>query len=202
MKNKRNISTCSPCGESALLREKGGQNGKKTFWPRLTALLPAQRREILRGFTLIELLVVVLIIGILAAVALPQYQKAVLRSTLAEMKTMVTVLHYAQERYYLENGIYADSFEVLDIDPGGKFINASKRNYGKFNCSTGAGGFGNAYCGIRDKENKEIIAYTHYNNYALGGKGKRICCSATSLGQQVCIADTNNGKQEGNCWHY
>ena len=56
------------------------------------------------GFTLIELLVVVLIIGILASVALPQYQKAVERSRQAEVWTTLKAIVDAVEIAKMENG--------------------------------------------------------------------------------------------------
>ena len=76
----------------------------------------ATRRKERGGFTLIELLVVVLIIGLLASVALPQYQKSVWKSRAAEVKTFVANLEKAQTAYLLENGTYAQDFSQLDIN--------------------------------------------------------------------------------------
>ena len=56
------------------------------------------------AFTLIELLVVVLIIGILAAVAVPQYQKAVEKSRRAQIKPMIRHLLQERELCLLEQG--------------------------------------------------------------------------------------------------
>ena len=71
-----------------------------------------------RGFTFIELLIVVLIIGILAAVAVPQYKLAVAKSRTVEAITILKAITDAQEVYFLVNGTYTNNLNELDISVG------------------------------------------------------------------------------------
>lgn len=69
-----------------------------------------------KGFTLIELLVVVLIIGILAAVAVPQYEVAVAKTRLGAVMSQVKTLKTVTEEYWLANDSYpGDSMDGLTL---------------------------------------------------------------------------------------
>ena len=93
----------------------------------------------LGGFTLIELLVVVLIIGILAAMAMPQYFKAVERSRMAEAVTLMDSIVKAQRRKLMQTNRYAATFEGLDVSPKGA---RGPVYHTKGDPQTGAGGNG------------------------------------------------------------
>ncbi len=84
------------------------------------------------GFTLIELLVVVLIIGILASIALPQYFKVVERARVSEAVSVFSGIRSAQERASAKTGTYATTWDALDV---------SLKTF-----STGADCAGNAAC--------------------------------------------------------
>ena len=71
--------------------------------------------RIKKGFTLIELLVVVLIIGILASIAIPQYFKVVERARVSEATSVIAAVKSAQERFLARGGTYTNSYSALDI---------------------------------------------------------------------------------------
>ena len=106
------------------------------------------RRNTRRGFTLIELLVVVLIIAILAAIALPQYQKVVEKSRVAEAKNMLYDLAHARQLYYLEHNTWPTNLADLEfvaedqLDSNGKLKTTMFTYYlgNIFICNEGDGG--------------------------------------------------------------
>ena len=78
-----------------------------------------------QAFTLIELLIVVLIIGILSAVALPQYRLAVLKARFVQIQVAMRHFKDAAEQYKLANGTYPSSLGDLDLGLVGTFNNSA-----------------------------------------------------------------------------
>ena len=68
------------------------------------------------GFTLVELAVVVVIIGVLAAFAVPRFLVSVERSKASEAFNYASTLHSAMERYQARQGTYADAITKLDTN--------------------------------------------------------------------------------------
>jgi type IV pilus assembly protein PilA len=72
-------------------------------------------RRLRRGFTLIELLIVVVIIGILAAIAVPKFQNSKGKANAATLKSDLRNLATAQEAYFYENLTYTTNLSSLNV---------------------------------------------------------------------------------------
>ena len=150
-----------------------------------------------QAFTLIELLVVVLIIGILAAIALPQYQVAVMKSRLATVMTNVKSIVNSAEVYYLANGEYPDDDDITGIDigisgcqlktnkyQGTYYCPKAEYDFGYSNTDQMVAGFVRDHQGAVAEDGDYIgIAYAQYPQHAL---------PAAKAGTQECWADTTN----------
>ena len=133
------------------------------------------KRKTCKGFTLLELLVVILIIGILAAVALPQYKKVILKSKFAAIKDSTRVIFEAEQRYYIVHNAYTTNWDDLDIT-----VNT--------NCSIHAP-YSYVFCNVTDKNGNYLI------QYVLIPPNKKIRCDAwpadqNNLTNQICQEET------------
>ena len=75
------------------------------------------RVNIKKGFTLIELLIVVVIIGILAAIAIPKFANTKEKAYLAAMKSDLRNLATAEESYFADNQKYSTSLTAVNFSP-------------------------------------------------------------------------------------
>jgi len=84
------------------------------------------------GFTLIELMVVVLIASILVGIGLPGYRDFVIRGGRTDATTALLKLTALQERFYLQNGIYASNAQLAAAPPAGLGFAGSKSEHGYY----------------------------------------------------------------------
>jgi type IV pilus assembly protein PilA len=128
------------------------------------------------GFTLIELLIVFILIGILSAIALPSFLNQAAKAQQSEAKMYVGAVNRAQQAYRMENTLFADSLDILQIG-----IPVSTDNY--------------SYT-LTINANKAIITATANDTAALKGFNGGV--TVLLAGQTLAVACQTAGPQANN----
>ncbi len=119
------------------------------------------------GFTLIELLVVVLIVGILASIAIPQYFKVVEKSRVSEAMSLIGTIRSAQERYLATSGTYASQFTKLDISYNDTKETEIKQKYFTATITVGSNSSGYTYNLVVTRHTDDSAVSPRYGLYSI-----------------------------------
>ena len=133
-----------------------------------------------KGFTLIEMLIVVLIIGILAAIALPQYQLARDKAKFSSIMDLTNSIAATEQRYYLASSVFTTNPKMLDI------------NFGNATLGTDAIYYSWGYCYLNSGNTGGCLLST-------GGLNTTIYLFVNSWKERRCYATTSNERAKRLC---
>jgi type IV pilus assembly protein PilA len=154
------------------------------------SIKPIDRASLQQGFTLIELLVVILIIGILAAIAIPSFLNQRVKGQDACAKSMARTMQTAMETYYTDNDSYAATganlssleSQITTTAPCGGTSSASVGTAA--DCAAGTGGTDN-YC---------------VRTTSVSGNVFNVVRSNTGVISRTCTTAGSGGCKTGGIW--
>jgi len=146
----------------------------------------AKKRNKDEGFTLIELLVVIIIIGILAAIALPSFLNQAAKARGAEAKSNVGAMNRAQQSYFLEKQAFTTSVDELGLsmqNSTDNFSYAAAANGSLSGATAGVSNFGTS-------KSADIKSYVG-GTFRSGSATNTILCEANAAAASAAAAPTN-----------